>query len=430
MDYRAVRRRHRRRQRDRPPHQVAGARARSRPACCPTSDRSAACSGSIATRYREPVLVSSADGVGTKLKVAFMTGRHDTVGADLVNHCVNDILVQGARAAVLPRLPRDRPAVARRRRAGRRAASRAACRENGCALIGGETAEMPGLLRRRRVRHRRLHRRRRRAGAASIDGRGDRAGRRADRPAVGRAAHQRLLAGAARVLRRRPGSTPDTFVPELGDDGRRRAAGAASVVSARSCGRCSSAAASRGWRTSPAAASPRTCRGCCRRAARRRSICSAWTVPPIFQLHCSSAAASRATRCSARSTWASASSSSAPRRRGAGARHRGRRGRAERRSVSASSSPATAACAMSVISEGVGSHLQFLHGLPCARAMASRAKRPRHCLSPSHRRQTATLLRIASRTRQARPDRQAIRETRANRRLRHGPVIGCVYGVR
>lgn len=92
----------------------------------------------------EPILVASADGVGTKLKIAFETGIHNTVGADLVNHCVNDILVQGARplffldyfatgklepevtASVVEGMAR-------------------ACRENGCVLLGGETAEMPSM---------------------------------------------------------------------------------------------------------------------------------------------------------------------------------------------------------------------------------------------------------------------------------------------
>jgi phosphoribosylformylglycinamidine cyclo-ligase len=98
----------------------------------------------VPTDVPKPVLVASADGVGTKVKVAIEAGRYDTVGHDLVNHCVNDILVQGASplffldyvafGALDPRAVE-----------GVVAGVAAGCRENGCALLGGETAEMPGV---------------------------------------------------------------------------------------------------------------------------------------------------------------------------------------------------------------------------------------------------------------------------------------------
>jgi phosphoribosylformylglycinamidine cyclo-ligase len=99
---------------------------------------------SIPLKYQDPVLVSSVDGVGTKLKVAFEMNVHHTVGGDLVNHCVNDIAVQGA----APMFFMDylatgklEPEIAEKVVEG----IAEACKHNGCALIGGETAEMPGF---------------------------------------------------------------------------------------------------------------------------------------------------------------------------------------------------------------------------------------------------------------------------------------------
>lgn len=93
---------------------------------------------------REPILVASADGVGTKLKIAFETGIHDTIGQDLVNHCTNDILVQGARPlffldyfATGKLEPETTVSVVE--------GISIACKENKCVLLGGETAEMPGF---------------------------------------------------------------------------------------------------------------------------------------------------------------------------------------------------------------------------------------------------------------------------------------------
>ena len=95
---------------------------------------------------REPVLVASVDGVGTKLKIAFATDKHDTVGVDLVNHCINDIAVLGARPLFFLDYIGCERLEARVFQQLLRGLSRA-CRSAGCALLGGETAQMPGMYR-------------------------------------------------------------------------------------------------------------------------------------------------------------------------------------------------------------------------------------------------------------------------------------------
>ena len=259
----------------------------------------------------DAVLVASADGVGTKLRVAFMTGVHTSIGVDLVNHCVNDILVQGASPLFfLDYLATGRlnPDVAVQVVEG----LAGACRANGCALLGGETAEMPGFY---------------------ADGEYDVAGF-----IVGVVPRRHLIDGQAIApgdvliglpssglhtngysLARRiafdiAGLSVDAVVPSLG-----RSIGEALLVPHRSYlsvvrpligDRGQASPSSRAWRTSPAAALPTTCRACCRRARTRRSIARRGSRRRSFS-GCSRQAACRTPTCCAPSTWGSGSSSRA-----------------------------------------------------------------------------------------------------------------------
>ena len=257
----------------------------------------------------DPVLVSSADGVGTKLKVAFLADRHDTVGRGPRQPLRQRHPGAGRRAAVLPRLPRHRarssPDVAAQVVDG----IARGCRENGCALLGGETAEMPGFYADGEYDL-----------AGFIVGVVDRDAHHRRRGGCGRAtsllglpsdgpAHQRLLARPRDRLRAARADGRHAASPSSGRRSARRCcASHRSLPAALRPRRCwRGGAASRGSRTSPAAASPTTCRASCPPGTAARIDTRALARAAASSGTCAARGErARATTCTAPSTWASA----------------------------------------------------------------------------------------------------------------------------
>ena len=216
------------------------------------------------TGYRDPVLVAHTDGVGTKLRVASLMGRYDTVGEDIVHHCTNDILTCGAQplffldymgmgALAADKVEQIVEGLAR------------ACRGLGCALIGGETAEMPGIYRGEDVELVGFV-----VGAVEREGVIDGSGIRAGDALLGLPSSG-LHTNGYSLVRNVFGIDYDPAVLDERHDELGATLGDALLVPHRSYAAALTPVLDRikGWRTSPAAGSRRTCPGCCRRGSRR-----------------------------------------------------------------------------------------------------------------------------------------------------------------
>jgi phosphoribosylaminoimidazole synthetase len=247
-----------------------------------------------------PVLVASTDGVGTKLKLAFLSGRHGTVGEDLVNHCVNDILVQGAR----PLFFLDYIGMGRLEEGTVEAlvgGITRGCIANGCALLGGETAEMPdfyapgeydlagtvvGVVEESKV-----------LDGSSIAG-GD--------VVIGLASsglHTNGYSLARRIVFERLGSASTIRSRARTARSRTFCSGFTAPISARSS-RCWSVVRSTGWPTSPGVASSTTSPASCRKGSPRASRPQAGTYRTSSGC-CSARVEWSSVRCTAPSTWES-----------------------------------------------------------------------------------------------------------------------------